>query len=474
MEDLNSDHSADLCENSDSWLPWGNEVPRITGSGLNSLVEDKEIASRAVAFVVNSTRKGIVPLCTDVANLLRAKRSLEKKVLLLKKENEALRSGSRPTSHSTSPTPASLSSDRSLLHDISYHIHEPYRPPSRCSQCSSTISDSPKIRQRPPSQQRSPANTGQNASPLSQRSDKEEVHGVTNELVHRNSKSVHHLEAAVQKPDRNGLMTKAEVHVESKLDGHHDVVQVDKKRHCVDKKNDKQSRSSQRTSKQSKCDLKGGSICDDILNLESSFDPDADLKYITECLQQIEVKQCLDKLFIENELHNYPDHSRDMRQNNTHNSKNKTQGTSRKWSRALSPSVTSVCSEPIKGCKCSRCESAMLSGDEEVNDAQKFSVSYKLQVQHGDYVIAKGDKSGKICYIGHLDNKPDVLYVGLELAQPVGQHDGFYKGKTYFTCKKGHGIFLPLQEILCKLNKKTPKISKTVKRGEKTETVTEL
>ena len=47
-----------------------------------------------------------------------------------------------------------------------------------------------------------------------------------------------------------------------------------------------------------------------------------------------------------------------------------------------------------------------------------FSCSYKLQVQRGDYVIAKGDKSGKICYIGHLDNTPDVLYVGLELAQP--------------------------------------------------------
>jgi hypothetical protein len=37
-------------------------------------VEDKEIAARAVAFVVNSTRKGIVPLCADIANLLRAKR----------------------------------------------------------------------------------------------------------------------------------------------------------------------------------------------------------------------------------------------------------------------------------------------------------------------------------------------------------------------------------------------------------------
>lgn len=37
-------------------------------------MEDKEIAARAVAFVVNGSRKGIVPLCADVANLLRAKR----------------------------------------------------------------------------------------------------------------------------------------------------------------------------------------------------------------------------------------------------------------------------------------------------------------------------------------------------------------------------------------------------------------
>lgn len=43
---------------------------------LNGLVEDKEVAARAVAFVVNSTRKGIVPLCADIANLLRAKRRL--------------------------------------------------------------------------------------------------------------------------------------------------------------------------------------------------------------------------------------------------------------------------------------------------------------------------------------------------------------------------------------------------------------
>ncbi len=41
---------------------------------LDSLVEDKDVASKAVAFVVHSTRKGIVPLCADVASLLRSKK----------------------------------------------------------------------------------------------------------------------------------------------------------------------------------------------------------------------------------------------------------------------------------------------------------------------------------------------------------------------------------------------------------------
>ncbi|CAL1526600.1 unnamed protein product, partial [Lymnaea stagnalis] len=112
---------------------------------LNGLVEDKEVAARAVAFVVNSTRKGIVPLCADIANLLRAKRSLEKKVYLLKREVEALRSStsvSFRTSHSTSPTPPLT--EKSLVADTSC-LQERSRPCSRCSQCSSNVSNSPKL-----------------------------------------------------------------------------------------------------------------------------------------------------------------------------------------------------------------------------------------------------------------------------------------------------------------------------------------
>ena len=47
----------------------------LTGSStdLTSAIGDKELAAKAVAFVVSSTRRGIVAHCADVATVLRAK-----------------------------------------------------------------------------------------------------------------------------------------------------------------------------------------------------------------------------------------------------------------------------------------------------------------------------------------------------------------------------------------------------------------
>lgn len=129
---------------------------------------------------------------------------LEKKVFMLKKENDFLHSASslsRQTSHSISPTPASFSSEKSAQADFLFNLHsvrfllpqvsvyratyrvkipfihvyfpsfvdfphplfqERNRPCSRCSQCSSTISSSPnfdKNRQRLSSLQYSPASS---------------------------------------------------------------------------------------------------------------------------------------------------------------------------------------------------------------------------------------------------------------------------------------------------------------------------
>ncbi|KAL4216867.1 hypothetical protein ACF0H5_023329 [Mactra antiquata] len=115
-------------------------------------MEDKEIAARAVAFVVNSTRKGIVPLCADVANLMRSKQCLERKLRVLRRENDTYRSslndGSIPR-HSMSPTPPSLNSYTEQciksLQEQSLAVQEHFRSSSRCSNSSSTYSYSPKM-----------------------------------------------------------------------------------------------------------------------------------------------------------------------------------------------------------------------------------------------------------------------------------------------------------------------------------------
>ncbi|XP_041116503.1 uncharacterized protein LOC121321565 isoform X2 [Polyodon spathula] len=56
------------------------------------LREDKQIASKAVLFVINSARKGAVPLCSSIAELLRENRRLQKTVEAQKRLIKLLRS----------------------------------------------------------------------------------------------------------------------------------------------------------------------------------------------------------------------------------------------------------------------------------------------------------------------------------------------------------------------------------------------
>ncbi|KAH3787471.1 hypothetical protein DPMN_165595 [Dreissena polymorpha] len=131
---------------------WTTHLNTETSADLCALVEDKEIAARAVAFVVNSTRKGIVPLCADVANLMRSKQCLERKLQLIRRENATFRSsmsGGSVPSHSMSPTPPSLSlyAEQCIksLQEHSLQKQDHFRSSSRCSNSSSTYSYSPKL-----------------------------------------------------------------------------------------------------------------------------------------------------------------------------------------------------------------------------------------------------------------------------------------------------------------------------------------
>ncbi|XP_032222454.2 uncharacterized protein LOC5521156 isoform X2 [Nematostella vectensis] len=56
------------------WLS-GFDGPR--SELYDSVDDDRELAAKAVAIVVNSTRKGVVSLCAEVASLLKAKKRLE-------------------------------------------------------------------------------------------------------------------------------------------------------------------------------------------------------------------------------------------------------------------------------------------------------------------------------------------------------------------------------------------------------------
>lgn len=161
MDDASSssDHRRSMSENtSHSWeTEEDGSLSRLNvGSSeeLQNLMEDREIASRAVAFVVNSTRKGFVPLCANVASLMKSKRRLEKKVARLKREVEVLRS-LNPSGGSKRLTPTSLdslSSDKDVfldpvhLHVFNELLKENYQCSSSCSQSSSSsqVSNSPK------------------------------------------------------------------------------------------------------------------------------------------------------------------------------------------------------------------------------------------------------------------------------------------------------------------------------------------
>ncbi|KAK7112283.1 hypothetical protein V1264_011757 [Littorina saxatilis] len=489
MDSASSDHSPPLSENAgSSWLHWENEISSISGLNLDStselsgLVEDKEIAARAVAFVVNSTRKGIVPLCADIANLLRAKRSLEKKVFLLKRENEALRGStgnSFRTSHSTSPTPPSLTSctDKSLLHEHGTALQERSRPCSRCSQCSSTMSNSPKL-------EKTYSFKGYLHSPPEARNNRRSPR--------------------VPRRPPNGLTTQAVVHCLSDANFQDSGCDISRNREegsggggggIGDRKNSlpeiisepdgKVLRVSPKISKEIQCsllrhsDLPAEEQFIETVRLNSKLAEELgsarkEIEILKGRLKELEMNQlarecCREQYQVETDCDDTsmderpqapmdPPHSVIVKRHYSLN------GSSRSRLHCqFAPVPGSVLyAEPLYGCKCTACDEAM-GGEIHASlahtlnqDLPKFPVNSKLKVQLGDHVVIKGERTGRIRYIGHLDKigQPNMVFVGLELDAPVGRHDGFFNGKRYFFCNKDHGIFLPLHDIVCKVQPK--------------------
>jgi len=75
---------------------------------------------------------------------------------------------------------------------------------------------------------------------------------------------------------------------------------------------------------------------------------------------------------------------------------------------------------------------------------QKSMTDCKSELVIGDVVFLKGLNNqgrGRVCYIGG-SSIGDGEWVGLELVDGQGEHDGEYLGKRYFRCEKGQGVLV--------------------------------
>jgi len=86
----------------------------------------------------------------------------------------------------------------------------------------------------------------------------------------------------------------------------------------------------------------------------------------------------------------------------------------------------------------------------------------------GDRVELSSGKSGKIMYIGSTQFASGE-WIGLELDEKEGKHNGFVGIKRYFTCKAGHGTFVRREKITKCLKKEritTQRVTTTTKLEE--------
>ncbi|KAK2185663.1 hypothetical protein NP493_227g03013 [Ridgeia piscesae] len=475
---------------------------------LHGLVEDKEIAARAVAFVVNNTRKGIVPLCADVATLLRGRRSLEKKVARLRAENHSLRSrfSSTQTSISTSPAPTSIHScsERGLcIHDHSSLPQDKCSTCSRCSSRSSSLtSNSPKL-DKVPSNQRLPRFHRTSAFTIPASSSL--LSNPTHEL---NGDGVFQAAAVVHPSPVGGTILPSKEH--QRKDSLPQIV-------CEPDGDVQKVRPRISVAVQCTLDIAANSVLQerfqDALKENTKLtaqltDAHNEITKLKERLKELEMTDTLTQQHVqkqrsvdsefyhlENEcesLQTVPSSaSRVVNTSTTQPTSSAQQNCSLSTSEngvstpVAGPledqAMTSVAgpreghdmtstngpldgeavtpvARPLEGCRCTTCSQEMLGKHEEIQLSNLLRAS-GVDVEMGSLVVLAGDRTGHVCYIGHLDHSAtaNTLYANRANTQ-VGQHSGSVDGKQYFSCEKDCGIFVPLQDIQHVINSKPPAV----------------
>ncbi|KAI8799793.1 hypothetical protein BJ742DRAFT_844350 [Cladochytrium replicatum] len=97
-----------------------------------------------------------------------------------------------------------------------------------------------------------------------------------------------------------------------------------------------------------------------------------------------------------------------------------------------------------------------VEGDPQFIDQEIGGMPRKHNQAHspsvGDHicVVIKGEKStGTLQYLGEFDAYPSSgLWAGIRLDQKVGKHDGVVRGKRYFSCENGYGLFVKAEKVI--------------------------
>eukprot|EP00940_MAST-03C_sp_MAST-3C-sp2_P001444 g1444.t1 len=83
-------------------------------------------------------------------------------------------------------------------------------------------------------------------------------------------------------------------------------------------------------------------------------------------------------------------------------------------------------------------DASVVDGD---NDYDKTRTESAVPMVQGARVTLKTLGRGVLRFLGGTDFGPGQ-WAGVELDYPVGRNDGAVRGKRYFTCREGHGIFV--------------------------------
>lgn len=80
-----------------------------------------------------------------------------------------------------------------------------------------------------------------------------------------------------------------------------------------------------------------------------------------------------------------------------------------------------------------------------------------IQVKKSMYDLEPQKLTGVVKYIGKIDSEyiDNRIYVGVKLDEPVGNNDGLYKGKRYFTCPPNHGRMVRITSVIAVMPNKS-------------------